>query len=309
MPAFQVIVNPVAGKGAGLAQTEPVRTLLKSHQLDFDLIRTEGPGHAIELARQASLDGCPVVVAVGGDGTSNEVINGLMQAKEKGGGAAMGAIGVGTGNDFAYAAHIPAGIEAACQCLVQGHRGWIDVGRVRGGEWPQGRYFGNGVGIGFDVVATLEVQKIKRITGTPAFFLAVLKTLLLYYKAPLMTLHLDDETLVQPLWMISIMNGRRFGGGFYVAPDALPDDGLFDLTMTRLTSRLVALRLIGMYLQGTQKKHWSVSSRQARQVTIDAENGLMSHADGEIFLQNGQHLELTLLPHRLEVICQPGGYA
>lgn len=304
MPAQRVIVNPVAGKGAGERQTERIRALLDANGLDYDLVRTDAPLHAIELARDASLAGYEVVVAVGGDGTSNEVINGLMQAKEAGGGAALGVIGVGTGSDFAYAAGIPRDLESACRYLAGARRRWIDIARVFGGDWPEGRYVGNGVGVGFDVIATVEVKKIKRLTGTPAFFLAALKTLFLYFDAPLITVQADDQTLTQHFLMISVMNGRRFGGGFYVAPDAQPDDGLFDLTLARQKNRLTVLRLMGMYMQGTQLTHPTVSGTRARRVVIRADGGLTSHADGEIFMTEGTFIRMEMLPRQLQVVCQ-----
>jgi diacylglycerol kinase (ATP) len=305
MPAMCVIVNPAAGKGAGLRQTERIRALLGEHALDFDLVHTQGPRHAIELARDASLAGYEIVVAAGGDGTANEVLNGLMEAKGSGGGAALGMIGLGTGNDFAYAVCAPQEMETACRCLAQGHRRWIDVGHVTGGDWPNGRFFGNGVGVGFDVTVTIEVGKMRRITGTPAFALAALKTLFLYYKAPLITVQADDETHVDRFVMISAMNGRRFGGGFYTAPQAEPDDGLFDLTLARQASRLTMLRLIGMYTQGTQLAHAKVSGLRAGRISIRANGGLNSHADGEIYMIDGKQIELEMHPRQIEVICDP----
>lgn len=307
MPAIKVIVNPAAGKGAGGRQAEEVRARLAANGIDGDLTLTEGPGHAIEIAREASLAGCKVVVAAGGDGTTNEVINGLMQAKEKGGGAALGVIGLGTGNDFMYAAGIPEDLGRACRCLAQGRRRWIDIAHVRGGDWPCGRYVGNGVGVGFDVKATIEVRKIKRLTGTPAFVLAALKTLFLYFDAPMITVQADDLTLTGHFLMISIMNGRRLGGGFYVAPQALPDDGMFDLTLAVQTTRLTILRLMAMYMRGTQLAHPSVSGLRARRIVVRAEGGLTSHADGEIFLTDGRYIELEMLPRQLQVVCEPEG--
>ncbi|MBN1581592.1 MAG: diacylglycerol kinase family lipid kinase [Anaerolineae bacterium] len=306
MATFSVIVNPTAGKGAGRRQTETVRDLLHAHRLDFDLFLTEAPGHAIELACEASLSGCAAVVAIGGDGTANEVLNGLMRAKERGGRAALGMIGVGTGNDFAYAAGIPEGIEAACRCLVQGRRRPIDVGRVAGGDWPEGRYFCNGVGVGFDVTATIETKKLKHLTGTPAFLLGALKTLFLYFDAPSIVVQADGRTVEAHYLMISAMNGRRFGGGFYVAPEAEPDDGQFDLVLAEQSTRLTALHLIGRYMKGTQLTHRAVSSLRARRITIDASGGLNSHADGEIYCIDGRHIELEMLPRQIEVICETG---
>jgi YegS/Rv2252/BmrU family lipid kinase len=307
MPAVKVIVNPAAGKGAGRRQAKEIRARLAANGIDGDLAFTEGSGHAIEMAREASLAGCKVVVAAGGDGTTNEVINGLMGAKEKGGGAALGVIGLGTGNDFTYAARIPEDLDGACRCLAQGHRRWMDIAHVKGGDWPCGRYVGNGVGVGFDVKATVEVRKIKRLTGTPAFVLAALKTLFLCFDAPMITVQTDDRTVTGRFLMISIMNGRRLGGGFYVTPEALPDDGMFDLTLAMQTTRLTILRLMAMYMRGTQLSHPSVSGMRAHRIVVRAEGGLASHADGEIFITDGQYIELEMLPRQLQVVCEPEG--
>jgi YegS/Rv2252/BmrU family lipid kinase len=302
MPQLYVIVNPIAGKGAGRRHLDRIRHHLRAHDLDFALCETQAPRHAIELAHQASIEGIETVVAVGGDGTANEVLNGLMQAKGRGGGATLGVIGVGTGNDFAYGTGLPAGIDAACHALAQGRTRWIDVCHVRGGDWSAGRYVGNGVGVGFDVTTTLEVQKIKHLTGMPAYLLAVLKTMLLYYSAPTITVQADDRTLRDRYLMISAMNGRRFGGGFLVAPQACPDDGLFDLVLTTQPSRLVMLRLMVMYMRGTQLAHPKVEGMRARDITITASGALNSHADGEIFMIGGDQIELEMLPQQIQVI-------
>ena len=105
----------------------------------------------------------------------------------------------------------------------------IDIGRVAGGLYPQGRYFGNGVGIGFDAVVGFVAQKKKRLTGFASYIVAALKTIFLYYRAPLVRIEYDGQTLTLPSLMVSVMNGRRMGGGFMMAPQAQPDDGLFDL--------------------------------------------------------------------------------
>jgi len=305
MPELKVIINPVAGKGAGLRHQDQVRDLLNQNRLDFDLVQTEGPLHAIGLARDASLAGYKAVVAVGGDGTSNEVINGLMQAKKKGGGAALGVIGIGTGNDFAYGVGVPEDMQAACQCLAKDQRRWIDVAFVKGGNWSEvGRYAGNGIGVGFDVIATLQVKRIKWITGTPAFVLAALKTLFLHFAAPLISMEADGKSITERWVMMSMMNGRRLGGGFRIAPQALLDDGLFDLTLARQTSRLTMLRLMGMYMQGTQHTHPAVRTMRAKRIAIRAEGGLASHADGEIFMTDGKCLDLEMVPRQIEVISQ-----
>jgi len=172
MDKYKIIVNPTAGRGRGEQVIPQVERMLSEYNFDFDLVRTERPWHAAELAQEAATAGYDVVVAVGGDGTANEVLNGLMQAKTSPpsspplaggirggaaplaggirGGGAMGILCVGRGNDFAYGMGIPADLEEGCRALAQDYRRTVDVGRVVGGLYPEGRYFGNGVGIGFD---------------------------------------------------------------------------------------------------------------------------------------------------------------
>lgn len=237
MTHYKIIVNPVAGRGAGEHAIPLIEQTLRDY-LDFDLVRTGRPWHAAELAQQACTDGYDVVVAGGGDGTANEVLNGLMLAKQSGAPVAvMGVLCVGRGNDFAFGVGVPRGIADGCRVLAQGRRRVIDVGRVTGGLYPQGRYFGNGMGIGFDAVVGFVAAKMKRLTGFPSYIVAALKTIFLYYRAPVLCVEYDDGTLTLPALMVSVMNGRRMGGGFMMGPHARPDDGLFDLCVAQQVSR------------------------------------------------------------------------
>src|SRR3990172_5360976 len=197
----------------------------------LDRVRTEGPMHAPELSERGAADGYDVVVAVGGDGTANEVINGLMRAQEAAAGPipAMGVLCVGRGNDFAFGAGIPIDLQEGCRALAAGRRTRIDIGRVAGGLFPDGRFFGNGVGVGFDAVVGFEALKMKRLHGFASYVVAALKTIFLYFRAPLVRLEIDGQSHTQRALMVSIMNGRRMGGGFMMAPSGRNDDGLFDL--------------------------------------------------------------------------------
>jgi YegS/Rv2252/BmrU family lipid kinase len=270
---------------------------------------TAQPWHAAELAREASTDGYDVVVAAGGDGTANEVLNGLMEAKQVGAHApALGVLSIGRGNDFAHGVGVPKDLEQACRVLVDGHRRVIDVGRVVGGIFPQGRYFGNCVGVGFDAIGTIEAAKLPRLGGFLSYLIAVLKTIFLYYKAPVSTVEYDGRTLTQPSLMISIMNGRRLGGGFMMAPEAEPDDGLFDLCIAHEVSRARMFSLIPDFLRGTQATQEPITTGRAAQVSIRVvEGALPAQTDGEILCIEGQHLEIELLPRQIDVICQSPG--
>lgn len=307
MTRHRIIANPTAGRGAAEHAIPQVDQVLSGYGLDFDIVRTERPWHAAELAEEAAVMGYDVVVALGGDGTSNEVLNGLMQARRGGGNACpMGVLCIGTGNDFAYGAGIPTDLEAGCKALAQGYRRTIDVGWVVGGLYPQGRYFGNGVGIGFDAAAGFEAAKMTRLRGFLCYFVAALKTIFLYYKAPLVTIECGDRTVTQPALLVSIMNGRRMGGGFMMAPEGKPDDGLFDLCIAREVSRARIFALIPHFMRGTQATQEPIKTERARRVVVTAVEGVLpAHADGEMLCTEGRRLELELLPRQLEVVCRP----
>jgi len=307
MPRYKIIANPVAGRGDGERAIPQIEGALRGYGLDFDLVRTERPWHAADLAQEAVATGYDGVIAAGGDGTANEVLNGLMRARLAGAGTcAMGILCFGRGNDFAYGMGIPTDLEAGCQALAQGHRRPVDVGRVVGGLYPEGRYFGNGIGIGFDAVVGFEAVKMTRLHGFPSYLVAVLKTVFLYYKAPLVTIEYDGQTITQLSLMISVMNGQRMGGGFMMAPQGQPDDGLFDLCIARQVSRARIFGLIPHFLRGTQATQEPIRTGRARRVVVTAVEGVLpAHADGETLCTDGRRLELELLPRQIEVICQP----
>ena len=301
MRKFKIIANPVAGSGTGARAIPQIEQLLRKHDLDFDIVRTQRPRHGAELARDAAVAGWDVIVAAGGDGTANEVINGLMEAKQAGQHpAALGVLCVGRGNDFAHGVGVPYD-----QVLAEDHRRTIDIGRVSGGQYPQGRYFGNCVGVGFDAIGTIEVAKLPRLGGFLSYFIAVLRTIFLYYQAPLTTIEYDGQALTQPSLMVSIMNGRRLGGGFLMAPNGEPDDGLFDLCIAGQMSRARMFSLTPHFLRGTQATQESITTGRAAHISVTAAEGaLPAQTDGEILCTDGRRLEIELLSHQIEVVCR-----
>ena len=304
MTRYYMIVNPVSGRGDGERAIPTIHEKLQEYGLDYELVRTEHPWHATELALDATRDGYDVVVAVGGDGTANEVLNGIMFAKSEGAPTpAMGFVGVGRGNDFAYGVGVPNGLDVGLEILARDDRQTIDIGRVWGGLYPDGRYFGNGIGIGFDAVVGFEAQKITRLHGFPNYIVAALKTMFLYFHAPQVRIGLDEEELTLPALMVSVMNGRRMGGGFMMAPTAKADDGLFNLCIAEQVSRLKILHLIVKFMGGTQESDAAIHTRQAKRVVITALDGtLPAHADGETLCIEGHELSVELLPAQLEVV-------
>jgi diacylglycerol kinase (ATP) len=309
MSGYKIIVNPISGRGAGAEAVTQIKSKLDAHGLEYDLELTQAPFHAADLAEQASLAGFEVVVAAGGDGTANEVLNGIMRAGKKGGNqSAMGVLSVGRGNDFAFGAGIPTDLVEGVDALAADHRRKIDVGYVTGGNYPEGRYFGNGIGIGFDAVVGFEALKLKWLTGFPSYIVAALKTIFLYYQAPLVEIELGDSRQKKRTLMISVMNGRRMGGGFMMAPKGLNDDGLFDICIADQVSRPRILGLIPKFMQGTQESQADVHTHRAARIRVQAiEGSLPAHADGETLCEAGQSLEAMILPAQVEVVVGPEG--
>jgi diacylglycerol kinase (ATP) len=306
MPNNLLIVNPISGRGFAGRSLPEIEAKLKEYKIEYKLVLTERPWHAAELAEQGARDGFETVIVASGDGTANETLNGLMRAKKAGfDRTAMAQIAVGTGNDFAFGMGIPGGIEAGCKILSENYRRRMDVGIVKGGDYPDGRYFGNGVGVGFDAATGFVAAKIRWTRGLLLYLIAAIETIFVYYKSPKVTLKYDDQTIdISPL-MISIMNGRRMGGGFFFAPNGDPGDGIFDLCLARSASQLRIFGLIPYFMKGTQATQKEVSMAQAHKVTVTATEGILPvHCDGETVCVEGKELFIELLPAQIEFITQ-----
>ena len=303
---YKIILNPRSGNGNGRRVLPKIRSLLNSLRMDYDLVQTEYAGHAIELAQQAVVEGFDAVVAAGGDGTVNEVLNGLIHANGAGNPLRpLGVLCAGRGNDFAAGVDIPADLEEACQVLSDFHLRTIDIGQVRGGLYPHGRFFGNCVGVGFDAIATIEVAKLPRLGGFLSYVIAILKTIFLYFEGPTVRVEYDGLSLTHQTLLVSIMNGQRLGTGFKMAPTAKPDDGIFDLCIAKQVSRARILTLLPHFTRGTQASQDEIITLQGANIRITALKGrLPAQTDGEILCVDGKQLNISLLPRRLPVICR-----
>ncbi len=301
-----LIVNPTSGRGFAGRSLPLMEAELKKHGIDYRLVLTERPWHAADLAEQGARDGYDTVIVASGDGTANEALNGLMRAKMAGfDKTAMGQIAVGTGNDFAYGMGIPGGVEAGCKILAENYRRRVDVGIVKGGDYPDGRYFGNGVGIGFDAETGFVAARIRWMRGLLLYLVAAIETIFIYYKAPTVRLQYEGKEFTQPALMISIMNGRRMGGGFFFAPKGDPADGWFDMCIAKAVSQLRVFGLIPYFMKGTQATQKEVQMDKSRKVTATAVSGSMPvHCDGETVCYKTTQLTIELLPAQIEFITQ-----
>lgn len=302
-------MNPNAGKRKAFARLDEMHARFREARVRYEILLTEGPGHASELAFEACRIGRTVVVAAGGDGTTNEVVNGLMRFSEEGlAPSALGVLAVGRGNDFASGSDIPRGLAEGLACLFRDRRRPLDIGRVKGGDYPLGRYFCNGLGIGFDTLVGLEAAKMKFLRGPAAYVAGAIRTFVKFPTPPAVTVRYDDSVFTGRSGQISIMNGRRLGGAFWMAPGALTYDGLFDLCMsTTAFGRLAMARMIIRYTKGTQFGHPLMLSARARSFVVDSPGGgLVVHADGETICRDGTRVEIDVLPARLSLVCDRG---
>jgi YegS/Rv2252/BmrU family lipid kinase len=306
-----IILNPTAGKGKAGQHREEIEGLLRAAGANYDVKLTERVGHATELARAAGSEGYTVAVAGGGDGTVNEVINGLIQAGTEGKPVCeLGVLPVGRGNDFSYGADIPSSLADSIAVLVGSYKRPLDVGLIKGGDYPEGKHFGNGIGVGFDTIVGLEAAKMRRVQGFMAYVFGALKTFIIYPLAPKVKVSFNGSTIEQKSHQISIMNGKRMGGTFFMAPQARNDDGQLDLCMAGELSRSSMISLMVHYTKGTQAQHPSIKIDRSQLYQISApEGGLIVHADGETICTNGTALSVQCLPGKLTIRCQesPGG--
>lgn len=304
MEMYKIIVNPIAGKGLAAESVPEIKHALNKYQISYDLVYTEGPGHATVIAEKAASEGNRGVVAAGSDGTSNEVINGLMKAALEGyTETVLSVFCVGRGNDFAYGIGSPKEIDEGCRLLRDGNAGYIDVGLVKGGSYPKGRYFGNGIGVGFDTIVGLEAAKMKNVHSALAYALGAIKTIFMLNTVPTIMIKLDDAVLQSEFMQISVMNGKRMGGLFFMAPSSNNRDGQFDLCIAEKLAKRKMPGLILQYMKGTQDANSHITMERSKSVILSApKGGLVVHADGETICTDGTFLDITCIPEAIHVL-------
>ncbi|HEX6370161.1 MAG TPA: diacylglycerol kinase family protein [Longimicrobium sp.] len=293
---FYVILNPAAGRGAAARVRGIVERGLAQAGADFTVVETARRGHAAELAEAAARDGWPAVAAVGGDGTVHEVVNGLMRAADGGPSVPLGIVGVGSGNDFARLAGVPDDAVWAVRRMTEAEPRAVDVGRV-GDEW-----FSNGVGIGLDARVAIEVDRRRRFRGM-AMYLHALAGVLRAFRPPHMTVELDGERVADgPMTLVTIGNGGRHGGGFWICPDARIDDGVLDVCTCDGLGTLGILGFLPRVMRGTHTGAACVHMHLARRVRVTSPDPLPVHADGEIIADDARELNIEIHPGRLRVL-------
>ena len=281
---------------------------------EFNVAATSAPFHARELA-QKSVHEYSQVIAVGGDGTVHEIVNGLMRASQERETIPLGIVPLGNGDDFAkmIPPETPIGSNpfdwrAAVQKITRGQTQLFDVGRIYGDnlrpEYGSGPYyFVNSFDVGFGAHSAQNLTTIPTyFKGLSAYLATIFKTLINF---PILKLRiqLDDQAAFdQPTTITAVMNGRCLGNGFWFCPDARADDGVFDLMVSQKVGRFTILRMIPKLMRGTHVNEPVVRMYRAQRVVIESQEPIVVETDGEIPFLQTHRLELKVLHKRLRVI-------
>jgi YegS/Rv2252/BmrU family lipid kinase len=285
------IVNPVAGGGKKLSCLSDIEAFCHQRGLTYEIVLTKAPKHATELARQAA-GRFEVIVAVGGDGTVNEVASGLIGTP-----AVLGIIPTGSGNDFSREVGQTADIKKDITRLLSSQVGHIDVGQVNGNY-----YFVNAFGAGFDgEVAARAHDFMKYGRGLAGYLFSVLRTLATY-KFHRVRITVDSsEPIAREILFVAVANGTTYGGGFNVAPGTKINDGFFTVCIVDKTTKLYALRQIPKFMKGKHIGLPPVHMLTGRHIIIESADMLQAQADGEL-PPPAQLFDIQILPGQLNVL-------
>lgn len=266
------IINEKAGNGRARQYWSHIREYLARLELPHESHVTAKPGEAIEVAREASMRAYSPIIAVGGDGTVNEVVNGLQ------GNGVLGVIPAGTGNDFARMLNIPRQPEMALRRLLGGRPRKVDLL-----EW-NGKLVAGAVGIGIDGAIAADMNRClwQKRWGTGGYVISMCKTLTTFQPFRL-HLKVDLRELVIPhCWLVAVGNSKFYGGGMNICPKAKHDDGLLDLCVVGRLTRGQFLRLFPSVFSGRHIHHPKISYLQGRKVHVSTEPAVFVHGDGEV---------------------------
>ncbi len=291
------ILNPVAGNGYALSLKSLLSGQLRRRGLPGEILLTRSSGHATELARRAVRSGCRSVYGVGGDGTFAEIIQALAGRQ----GVRFGAVAAGTGNDFIHVLGFPDRFtDPDWDAFFEEKTASLDVGECNG------RFFLNGMGIGFDAQVAAENYKAGSVkSGSKIkYWWHILKTLALFRETE-MTIVMDGTRESARCFMTTIANGRRFAGGFQLTPRAFADDGKLDILFIRQMSFPARVRELLSVLRQTHLGDPAVQYRQVRRARIEFADPVHYHLDGEVF--SDRVMDVRVRPGALKAVFNPRG--
>ena len=306
------ILNPQAAGGSVRGRWPEYEAALRQRIPQLQVHWSERPWHAAELTQQALERGAELIIAVGGDGTLHEVVNGFLSGDAPlNPRARMGYVPMGTGGDFQRTLQAPAEPELAAAYLAKGRVAAIDVGKVRflgpGDEAILQRYFINllSFGMGGDVSVAAKKNIVSKINGKAAFLWATLQVFFRYRGKSVDLLFDDGETLHDvDITNVAVGNGQYHGGGMHPCPEASLTSGLLDVTIIDHLSWFELLRDLPVLYSDAIYKHPKVHRRQVRKLVARSADVTRTEVDGEA--AGALPLEITVLPGILPLLCPEG---
>jgi diacylglycerol kinase (ATP) len=302
-----VVVNPVAGYGRARRLLPWLRRHLAPLAPDATVVETEAPGHARELAKAAADAGHDRVLAVGGDGTAQEVVNGLL---DDDGRLPLAILPEGSGNDLARGLGLPRDLLSALRIAVGDTFEAIDIGRASRGDGKSPRHFAAAGGVGFDAQVAAVMARPRRAwqRGRIGYLVSTLLELRRFQNRRLrLRLETPDgpREIERTVLMAAIANGAYYGGGMQICPGATVSDGWLDVCLVGDISRLEAVRQLPGIYRGRHVTHPAVEFIRARSVEISGDPQSLVHLDGEPF--GGLPLQVDLLPLAIRVASASDG--
>jgi diacylglycerol kinase (ATP) len=301
------ILNPQSDRGRTAQLAESLRNALGS-RFELQLLQTTQRGEAVRLARDAGKQGCDAVMAIGGDGTVHEVVNGLMELPAAGR-PALGIVPAGSGNDVAYALGIDKELATAVTTIERGTTRMIDVGRV---DANGGRscYCINNIGLLLEGEINRASHQLTWPRGSGLYLRAMVQTLMRPLPVARLQLTVDGQQFNRTATLLSIGNGPRSGGKFQLMPDATLNDGAFDYLLAPPVSRWKLLWKVRHALSGKKVEGDWIERGRFQQMSIQSDVAIVAHVDGEPWLSAAdevRNLAINVLPLALRVLCpQPG---
>ncbi len=290
-----IIVNQRARWGRSRHKIHRSQRILSQQGFPFSPVTTDHPGHACELARKACAQNVDTIIVLGGDGTVNEVVNGILTS-ECHHLPALGIIPAGSSNDFSRSLGIPQTLRQACQTVVRGKTRQIDVGQV-------GRHYfcmASCVGLLADIAATS--MDMRGLLGSIRYIAAALKVIRTMSMGWDIRIKADQHDRARTCAALLVSNTERFGG-LTMMPQAKPDDGLLDCLLVEMVSKREALGLVPLALRQALERHPKVTRFQARSLSLSLDRPTRLCNDGEVYGESFQEIEYRLLPQKLGVIC------
>ncbi len=281
-----VVINPASANGATGKNWPKIAAAIELEGLSFVHNFTKGHWDAADITRRYLQEGYELIIAVGGDGTANEVVNGFfIDEKPISNNAALGFISTGTGGDLGRTIGTPCDTREAVRHILNSPQRQVDVGRVTfinhaGGE--EVRYFINVAGLGLDGDIVKRVNESSKAMGGFLSFLWGTLVSLALYKNQKMAVTVDDQLICdEPTTLVVVGNGRYFGGGMHAFPNAVVDDGLFDIIVLRNLGKINLLLTLPKVYRGTHLNNPRIKCLQGRKVKIENGGRILLNLDGE----------------------------